>query len=195
MIETGWGLNICTRCGVSIRVSISNVVNHAVPCSTRPPYSKHKRFAKLLCHTYGHRVSKISPLLIDAITSAKACTPGCVYRLIRASRGAHMKRYDAIAHLSSSLFDIRIVPILHRQSDWADYTFREVVSMHARIRGTFPAYSWCIEKCLIALDRQDLLVFVHRLKCKKRRLVYEHNYGYLFKLQSGGCGTPIQQHL
>ena len=193
-IETGWGLNICSRCGVSQSAPISNVVNHAVPCSTRPPYSKHKRFAKLLCHTYGYRVSKIHQSLVDALNTTRIESTQDIYNLIRSSKGPHMKRYDALAHLSQYRLDKKIMPLSRIQTTWASHVFREVVSLHAHRRGTFPAYSWCIEKCLLAVNRLDLLQYVHCLKCKKRRIVYEKLYGRLFRIPSGVLECPSRQH-
>ena len=193
VIETGWGLNICSQCGVTVGVPISLLVNYAVPCSGRPPYSKHKRFAKLLCHSYGHRVSRIHPSLIEKLNKTVISSAVDIYNLIRASKGTKMKRYDAIASLCIYKLGSTITPLNHNQNMWASHIFRDVVSLHARNRGTFPAYSWCIEKCLIALGREDLLRYVHRLKCKKRRTVYEHVYGHLFKTPCGVRESPSFQ--
>ena len=190
-IETGWGLTICGRCGTSVSAPISNVVCHPVPSPTRPPYSKHKRFAKLLANTYGNRCSKIHAELIDKLAESNIRTSQDIYNVIRKSKGQHMKRYDALARLTCHTLGTYVQPLSHHQNTWATFTFREVVSRHAFRRGTFPAYSWCIEKILIAIGRQDLLEYVHALKCKKRRHVYEETYGDLFRIPSSNSGNPI----
>jgi hypothetical protein len=178
---TGFGLAICRRCGVAIRAMAENIVSYNVCCSARPPYSREKRFARLLCNTYGHRCSKVHDTLIDALTKLDLGSPGSIYTYIRRSQNRAHKRYDCLAFLSMHILpNHKITPLRLNQSKWANFAFREAVIRHQQIGGTFPAYQWCIEKVLSAIHRTDLIEYVHVLKCKKRRAYYEKNYSHIF---------------
>ena len=185
LIDLGWGMATCRRCGVSTRMQLNNVVNYPVPCPSRAPYSRRKRFMRLLGNSYGTRVSKLHQPIIDALYAAKPKTLAHIYDFIRTSTVRSHKRYDALAFFAIHVLDETVKPLTLAQLRWAEYTFREIQHKHGRLRGTFPAYSWVCERCLLALGRQDLCRFVHKLKCKKRREVYASLYGSLITAPCG----------
>ena len=99
---------------------------------------------------------------------------------MRTNKHRFAKRYDALALLSFHATGVRPPPLTLRQQQWGEYKFRDIMSIHSRVGGTFPAYSWIIERVLLGSERSDLLQFVHQLKCKHRRAVYEDRYGKVF---------------
>ena len=176
-----WGMSSCRYCGCTYTASIGNVVNYAVPCPNRAPYSRRKRFMRLLANTFASRVSKIGPELINALITADPKSTMDIYHFIRMAKNRIFKRYDAIGYLSYHLVGTKIKPLSLTQQKWAEYIFREIQWLHGRNRGTFPAYSWILEQVLCTLGRSDLLPYVHLLKCKRRRAVYHATYGHVFK--------------
>jgi hypothetical protein len=79
----------------------------------------------------------------------------------------------------------RIAPLEHSQIVHASHIFNQIERLHSRIGGCFPAYSYIIEKILQLFDRKDLCGFLHVLKCKKRRLMYDLTYHPLIKSLCG----------
>ena len=176
-----WGAHSCRFCGRTTTFGTVNVVNYAVRCPNRAPYSRRKRFLRLLANTFASRVSRIGPGLVDALCQKKCQSVQDIYRFIRLSKNRSFKRYDALAHLAYPLIGAKIRPLSFQEQKWAEYTFREIQWLHGRTRGgTFPAYSWILEKVLYALNREDLTPYVHLLKCKRRRAVYQSTYGHVF---------------
>ena len=180
-----WGMASCRFCGCTYPASAGNIVNYAVCCPNRAPYSRRKRFMRLLANTFASRVSKMGPELINALIIAAPKNTTEIYQFIRTSRNRSFKRYDAIGHLTYHLIGIKIKPLSFQQQKWAEYTFREIQWLHGRNRGTFPAYSWILEQVLRTLGRDDLIPYVHLLKCKRRRAVYNETYGHVFKGRPG----------
>ena len=189
IMDLGWGMGTCRQCGVSVPMQIQNVVNYAVPCPSRAPYSRRKRFMRLLGNAYGTRVSKLHQPIIDALYTAKPESLTDIYEFIRTSSERAHKRYDALGFFAIHILDQKVEPLSLAELRWAEFTFREIEYKHSHVRGTFPAYSWICEQCLLKLGRSDLCQFVHRLKCKKRRQVYQDVYGSLIIAPGGVGGT------
>ena len=185
LIDHRWGLATCRICGIARTAPIQNIVRYCPPCSNRAPYSRRKRFLRLLSNTYASRVSKVHTDLLKALMHHEPKQIQDIYQFIRTSKNAHFKRYDALGFLAWHLLGQRVEPLSPNQGKWADFVFRRVETRHVQVRGTFPAYSWIIEQVLTSLNRTDLLPYVHQLKCKRRRHVYMKTYGSLFTIPSG----------
>ena len=140
---------------------------------------------RLLGNAYGTRVSKLHQPIVDALYSSSPKTLTDIYKFIRRSSFRSFKRYDSLAFFAINILDKKIEPLTLSELRWAKFTFREIEHKHSRVRGTFPAYSWICERALQELGRSDLCQFVHRLKCKKRRRVYEKTYGDLIRIPAG----------
>ena len=178
-INLGW-IWTCRLCGKTHGLGLSNLVQYAVQCPARAPYSRRKRFLRLLANTYGHRVPRVSEQLTDELCARDITSTAGIYAFMRMSRFRFAKRYDALALLSFHMTGARAMPLSLRQLQWAEYKFRDIQTIHSRTRGTFPAYSWVIEQVLLCTGRMDLLQYVHLLKCRQRRAVYEDRYGKVF---------------
>ena len=184
IVLLGWG-KTCRLCGATSGMGQGcNIVSYAVRSPNRAPYSRRKRFLRLLANTYASRVSKISNDLTDRLVNKNPQTVAAIYQFMRTSRDRCCKRYDAIALLAFHIIGVRVTPLTLQQQKWAEYKFRDIQWIHGREHGTFPAYSWVIEQVLICLGRADLLEFVHLLKCRHRRAVYSKRYGHVFNNQS-----------
>ena len=184
LAECIWGLPTCTLCGVTQTTPVFLKPSYGSHTPCREPYSRSKRFGRLLANVWGHRVSRCSPKLLCSLMNARPKTPQDIFNHIRASGHRKHKRYDAIAFLSNALIPGHyILPMSTQEVFWANSTFRNVESRHRIVQSVFPAYSWLHEKVLLNTRpvRTDLLQYVHRLCCPKRRANYEKLYGDLFK--------------
>ena len=184
-LDLGWGMSTCRRCGNSKAVQLQNVVNYAVPCPNRAPYSRRKRYIRLLSNTFGSRVSRLHEPIVEKLVASGPASVADIYEFIRNSRTRAFKRYDAVCILAANILDFKATPLTLPQLRWAEFVFRDIEIRHSRVKGTFPAYSWICERALQELGRSDLCQFVHRLKCKKRRRVYEKTYGDLIRIPAG----------
>ena len=78
------------------------------------------------------------------------------------------------------LFDTKIVPLDPIHSQWAAHVFSEIEHEH-KFGETFPAYSYVIECLLKTIGRGDLVMYIHPLKCRRRRAIYKGRYGKFFR--------------
>ena len=181
------GLLTCTLCGHTFSHSFETVRRYFDPLSSviRPPYSRAKRFDRILSNAYGTRVPKVPDGLIKSIFTHRCGSPRDIYELMKASTNRKFKRYDALSYLCRHICAHNINPLTLREHDWCRMCFQEVLRTHRRVRETFPAYSYLVELCLYAIGREDLVPYVNGLKCKRRRLYYNRVYGPIF------CSPPI----
>ena len=177
-----WGVTICMGCGISHRSPIQMIppAYDSIGPPVRAPYSRAKRFARILSNAFGQRTPKVHSDLIKSIEACECRSPEDIYRLIRRAKPRNHKRYDSLAYLSFNLTDTPIRPLTQGEFGWCIKQFQLVLERFIKVRGTFPAYSYIVERCLLALRRDDLLRFVHKLKCKRRRRVYSGAYGDIF---------------
>ena len=151
-VQLSWGHSSCRNCGCTKATGAGNIVNYAVRCPNRAPYSRRKRFMRLLANTFGSRVSRISAPLVNALVQVKPTSVDDIYKFIRVSKNRAFKRYDALAYLAYHLAGAKIKPLTLQQQKWAEYIFREIQWLYGRKPGsTFPAYSWVLEQVLLHL--------------------------------------------
>ena len=187
------GMRVCSRCGITRHRPVYIRQSSTFCCTSRPPYSRRKRFGRLLENVWGARISTCCTPLIKSLQEIKPHSSGEIYRFIRASKCRQFKRYDAVANLSTKLIpDHKILPLSDCERVWAMACFQNVESRHQKIQGCFPAYAFLIELVLLHSRpcRRDLLPYLHTLKCSKRRGKYEQLYGDIFRRPGVNPCTP-----
>jgi hypothetical protein len=180
------GMIVCMVCGKAHSRILEMRNGYCEREPGRQPYSRAKRFGRLLANVWGARVTLVPSELIKLLEKCRAKTTRDILCAIRHARARKLKRYDALAYLSREYLDINIEPLTHGQVVQSAHIFSEVEHHHFRIGGCFPAYSYLIEKILEELGRFDLCAYLHILKCRKRRDMYDRNYLPLIK---SICGT------
>ena len=175
------GMFVCTLCGQAHRRVIVRTFNREHHEPGRQPYSRAKRFSRLLANVWGDRVSCLPRGLIELLDIRKVRTVDDILHTIRTTSVRKFKRYDALAYLSREILGNTLTPLDHGQIVRAAHIFRQVERRHLQIGGCFPAYSWVIEKFLNEIGRSDLILYLHVLKCRKRRELYELMYFPLIK--------------
>ena len=177
-----YGFLTCLQCGFTFPHRPQQLVGYAsvLCCLSRPPYSRSKRFDRILSNSYGARVPKVADSLIKELIRTECNSAEGMYNLMRQSADRQFKRYDALSYLVMNLTNSKIKPLTIDQHSWCRECFKAVLEVHANKRTTFPAYSFLVERCLCALGRSDLVQYINSLKCKRRRRYYSETYGHIF---------------
>ena len=124
---------------------------------------------------------RISDGLVKALIGSGCDSAVDMYKLMRRSDNRRFKRYDALGFLVTQLTSCKIQPLTIDQHAWCKRCFQQVLAVHASKKTTFPAYSFLVERCLLAMNRRDLIPYINLLKCKRRRKYYDHTYGFIFR--------------
>jgi hypothetical protein len=155
---------------------------------TRPPYSRKKRFLKLLHNVWADRLPRMKNNFVEALVASKPKSVGQILGFIKASKEREYKRYDCLSRLSYEILKHTIDPLTHHQIRFCEGVFQRIEVKHRLLRKTFPAYSFIIEMCLRHkfIARLDLVGYLHLLKCPKRRTTYMRDYNECFTRQTPG---------
>ena len=175
------GALVCALCGVAITIGTQYVHTPIIdkygrffPHASRLRYNRARRFSRIIANTYGHRVpvldAKLYPYLMPC-TDIKS-----VFRVIRSLEARWAKRYDAVAWIYVNIIGGTIKPLSASNYAWCIGQFKKLEILHRYHTGSFPAYSWICEELFRQIGRTDLLVFLHKLKCRKRRRTYDELY-------------------
>ena len=174
------GFRVCAACGQQDLCPIF-IRPHACQLpAARPPYSRRKRFQKLLHNAWSARLPSMRDDFVKYIQKHAPKTPQRIIELIRTANRREFKRYDCISRLSIEFLGHRPRPLTPCQISECMGIFQRVEIVHRRARGVFPAYSFLIELCLVKVGRPDLIQYIHRLKCPRRRSTYLKLYGPCF---------------
>ena len=178
------GFRVCASCGQQDDCPIF-VRPHACQLpAARPPYCRKKRFQKLLHNVWSARLPNMKDQFVKYIQDHNPQTPDEIIELIRTAKPRDYKRYDCISRLSIEFLNHRPEPLTQCQISECMGIFERVEIVHRRQRGVFPAYSFLIELCLVKVKRPDLIQYIHRLKCPRRRTKYLKLYGPCFRHKS-----------
>ena len=174
------GFRVCASCGQQDACPIF-IRPHACQLpAARPPYCRKKRFQKLLHNVWSARLPNMKDRFVQYIQENKPETPAQIIELIRTAKPREYKRYDCISRLSIEFLNHRPKPLTQCQISECMGIFERVEIVHRRQKGVFPAYSFLIELCLVKVDRPDLIQYIHRLKCPRRRSRYLKLYEHCF---------------
>ena len=178
------GMSVCCNCGHVLDLMPVVLRRQFCPAgeATRQPYSRSKRFARIFQNSFGRRVPTTHAFLIKAIQKARPTSPEDIFSVIYTSTDRRLKRYDALAFLSLNLLPgWEILPLRSQDIAFAEELFRSIErSYNIRLfaHSPFPAYAFIVEQILVSpnVNRPDLLRYIHKLKCKRRRSLYKKLY-------------------
>ena len=114
------GFATCQGCGVTQMKQLEPMIPFMGGYTKlqRAPYCRRKRFARILSNSYGHRVPRVCPGLIDLITEKRCKTSAEILRIMKASTVRSFKRYDALALLARQLTDDVPRPLSVHEHEW-----------------------------------------------------------------------------
>ena len=190
----GFGMDFCTRCGLGTRGEIADTHGY-VPkdrAMTYTVYTRRKRFRKYLMRA--NRTQSLNTVpqetweyLLDRRPFRDA---GHVHRALKKAKHLKKKCYDSLPFMCSHLCDCtvpRLVPKeIHRAMELFDLIDRQLNGQ------TMISYLYCLEYILLEIGRGDMIPFINRIKCEKRRRHYKERLDHMFRV---GLTTPITSML
>ena len=184
---TGYGTLVCTRCGVEnfdfLLSSQSAYSPYCVPLHTAATYTRLKRFRKYLQRAgMQQSAATIPEATWDYLLAGRPYrSPGnIIRRLKKAPTNIRKKCYDSLPLLVKELCPHIVVPTLTEADKLCAITaFRKLdVAYH---RGEpFVSYLFALEFILGHIGRADLLPFINKICCRKRRAAYRIRLNRIF---------------
>ena len=174
-VVTEYGSYVCATCGVENMTFMW--VDQYTPSAPlqQNTYTRVKRFRKYLQRAAMHQSAVSIPdktwkYLFDA---APYTCPRAIVRRLKQARGMNMKKcYDCLPLLTKTLCPDVTVPMLseHDRSR-ALLEFRKLDK--AYVDGEpFVSYLFVLEYILVLIGRGDVLPFINKIQCRKRRRAY-----------------------
>ena len=179
----GFGLDVCMGCGVAVPGQISDqnpyVLRDRIISQTT--YTRRKRFRKYLLRANRAQSSSTVPCETWAylIDRGPYRSPGQVHRTLKAAKHLKRKCYDSLPLLCMHLCEGLKVPRM------TDANLSEAMKLFEIIdrrldRDSMISYLFCLEYILVKIGRRDMLPYINRIKCVKRRARYKERLDRLF---------------
>ena len=184
--EFGSGLSSCCRCGNTTFVgfSTSDVWSPSENLVPRVSYTRRKRFKKYLNRACQHQaVSTVPDATWEYLLDHRPYrTAQDIIRTLKAAKHLKRKCYDSLPVLVRELVGTD-VPMLNALEKERCMQLFDKVDGHVGLKVPFVSYLYTLEYCLHKIGRQDLLPYLSRIQCRKRRAKYNIMLDGLF-------GTP-----
>ena len=181
MTETGYGTRICMHCGVQTfggpfcrDPAFMYPRGHELTVRRKQPYTRAKRFRKYLmraCMSQG--LSSVPDATWEYLSLYKPYTGPreILFRLKRSK--LHNKSYDSLPIMTKHMCPNLHVPQLSPADvDSALKLFRQIEQGFPK-ESKFVSYLYLLEHILSRIGRSDMLPFLNRIQCPKRRRQYE----------------------
>ena len=177
--QTGYGTLVCTRCGQEnftwILSAQSAYSPYCVPLHSQATYTRLKRFRKYLQRaSMQQSASTIPPDTWDyLLAGAPYRGPrNIVRRLKKAPKQIRKKCYDSLPLLVKMLCPhIRVPRLIESDKLNALTAFRKLDAAY-NAGEPFVSYLFALEYILKHIGRADVLPFINKICCRKRRDAY-----------------------
>ena len=188
--EFGSGLSSCCRCGLTrfMGFSTSDVWSPSENLVPRVSYTRKKRFKKYL-----NRACQMQALSTVPDSTWRYLLAHRPYRtakdIIRTLKAAkHLKRkcYDSLPVLVRELCEIQVPRLSDMEKDKCLSLF-DTIDGHIGSSSPFVSYLFVLEYVLHKISRQDMLPYLSRIQCRKRRAKYN---GMLDSIFGCPCRVP-----
>ena len=194
--QTGYGTLVCTRCGIEnftwILSAQSSYSPYCVPLHSQATYTRLKRFRKYLQRAAMQQSGASVPQSTWEYLFKRAPfkTPrGIISHLKNAPKNIRKKCYDCLPLLIKTLCPHLHVPTLPESDKFlALSAFKQLD--HAYTKGEpFVSYLFALEYILELIGRADMLPFINKIQCCKRRIRYRWRLDKIFR-HSSRAGSP-----
>lgn len=187
MVVTEYGTKVCRCCGVESFDSILSqdlcVHNYAVPIHTTSTYTRLKRFKKYLNRATMNQSQTSVPEATWDYLLQKAPYKGpsqIVKRLKKAPKSIKKKCYDCLPFLSHTLCPHLSVPTLSEFEKRRALQLFLILDRAYQSGEAFVSYLFALEYILCILNRRDILPFLNKISCSKRRCAYTRRLNRIF---------------
>ena len=186
-VQTGYGSMVCPRCGREDFRSIYDTMNaycsYSVPLVPPATYTRMKRFRKYLQRAARQQsTSTVPPGTWDYLIAGKPySSPGAILRRLKsAPKHICKKCYDSLPMLVHTLCPGAVVPELQESDKYqAVSRFRELDDAYSQGE-PFVSYLFALEYILELIGRSDMLPFINKIQCRKRRAAYRWRLDKIF---------------
>ena len=188
MLETEYGSQVCTLCGVenfhSILCSSASTQAYCVPLCSTATYTRLKRFKKYLNRsTMSQSQSSIPAVTWDYLLAGSpySSPQAIVRRLKKAPKHVRKKCYDSLPLLVHHLCPNCKVPRLTEMEKKLAIRAFLVLERAYQEGEQFVSYLYALEYILQLIGRSDMLPSINKISCKKRRAAYKLRLDRIFK--------------
>ena len=182
--EGGFGLDFCTICGLGKPGSLRNdwqfVFQDRIP--GQQSYTRLKRFKKYLCRAMRQQSSCSVPKDTWDYLWSKRPYRDAKHVQLTLKRARHLKRkcYDSLPLLVQNLCPHVNVPSLTRFDKQRAITAFKTLDAAYGDGEPFVSYLFALEFILELIGRSDVLPFINKISCKKRRSAYRCRLNKVF---------------
>lgn len=111
-------------------------------------------------------------------------SPGALYRRLKMAKTLKRKCYDSLPLMCSHLCSTPVPTLTDVEFRKAMRYFDTVDRYLIRNSQSMISYLFCLEFILLKLGRPDMLPFINRIKCTKRRRLYQDRLSVIFNSES-----------
>ena len=195
---TEYGTTVCILCGVEKwgNAWSDRNYNHSGAPMSGGVYTRQKRFKKYLNRASKQQSSTCVPDLIwkYLISKKPFQGPKDIIRTLKRMKHVKAKKcYDCLPLLTSVLCPHLSVPTLtEHEVCYASRLFRNVDYAYS-LGEPLISYMFVLEYLLEYIGRSDILPFINKIKCKKRRVTYHHRMNNIIQNDRQTVGIPVAQ--
>ena len=188
--QTEYGTLVCTRCGIEnftwILSAQSSYSPYCVPLHSQATYTRLKRFRKYLQRaSMQQSACTIPPTTWDYLLAGGPYRSprNIVRRLKKAPKQIRKKCYDSLPLLVKMLCPHIRVPRLTESDKLNALTaFRKLDAAYKQGE-PFVSYLFALEYILKLIGRAEVLPFINKICCRKRRDAYRRRLDIIFYTQ------------
>ena len=187
MVKTEYGSNVCTDCGIEDFAKIFTVENahfsYQVPLHSAVTYTRLKRFRKYLQRAAMEQsVCSVPESTWRYLLQRTYKGPREIIRFLkRAPKHVRKKCYDSLPLLTKQLCPHICIPVLTASDKYrALEAFRKLDNAYSSGE-PFVSYLFALEYILEFVGRSDVLPFINKIQCRKRRAAYRFRLDGVFK--------------
>lgn len=183
--EGGFGLDTCTVCGLCTRGVVGELRQYfctdriMAPCT----YTRRKRFKKYLMRANRNQSANTVPQETWEYLMERGPfpNPAALHRCLKAAKNLKRKCYDSLPLMCTHLCSQPVPSLSNGEFNRAMHYF-DILDHSLRSRDQpMISYLFCLEFILgILMGRSDMLVFINRIKCPKRRQSYHERLCAIF---------------
>ena len=185
--HTEYGTLVCTQCGVEdftfILSPFSAYSPYCVPLHSTATYTRVKRFRKYLQRASMQQSSASIPKSTWAylLEGRPYRSPGnIVRRLKKAPKHIRKKCYDSLPLLVKHLCPHIKVPTLTEADKLCAITCFRTLDTEYNNGEPFISYLYALEYILERIGRSDIIPYINKICCRKRRAAYQLRLNRIF---------------
>ena len=184
--ETEYGSLVCGSCGCENFTHMLNPAirsSYCVPLYSTATYTRLKRFRKYLQRSsMSQSKNSIPPGTWDYLLAGAPYRgpSNIVRRLKKAPKHIRKKCYDSLPLLVHSLCPHIKVPTLPESDKYRALTAFKLLDDAYTKGEPFVSYLYALEYILVHIGRADMLPFINKIQCRKRRSAYRWRLDNIF---------------